>query len=137
MELFIRWRTSETISQTNRLEETGIGWYSELKLARLRHSANQVDEVKYLYGNVYPGASITSSRGEQIIRYYILFEYYSNNKYSYSYSATNWDPNIIRIRIHPKILVRILFVFVFVQKFGSEYYSYSHSVILKIWKSFA
>ena len=54
-----------------------------------------------------------------------LLEYYSNNKYSYSYLITNWNPNIIRICIRPKIWVRILFVFVFVQKFGSKYYSYS------------
>ena len=47
--------------------------------------------------------------------------------YSYSYSSKNLGPNNIRIRICPKILVRILFVFVFVQKFGSEYYLYSYS----------
>ena len=43
------------------------------------------------------------------------------------YSATNWNPNIIRICIRPKIWVRILFVFVHVQNSGSEYYLYSYS----------
>ena len=70
----------------------------------------------------------TWTRGERIIRY-------SNNiritnirirpqieYYSYSYSSKSLGPNIIRIR--PKIWVQILFVFVFVQKFGSEYHSY-------------
>ena len=38
--------------------------------------------------------------------------------------ATNWNPNIIRIRIHPKIWVRILFVYVFGQFSQIEYYSY-------------
>ena len=47
-------------------------------------------------------------RGERIIRY-------SNN-----IRITN-----IRIRIRPQIETRILFVFVFVKKLGSEYYSYS------------
>jgi len=46
-----------------------------------------------------------------------VFEYYSN-----IIRITN-----IRIRIRPQIETRILFVFVFVQKFGSEYYSYSYS----------
>ena len=49
-------------------------------------------------------------RGERII-------WYSNN-----IRITN-----IRIRIRPQIETRILFIFVFVQKFGSEYYSYSYS----------
>ena len=47
-------------------------------------------------------------RGEQLIRY-------SNN-----IRITN-----IRIRIRQQIETRILFVFAFVQKFGSEYYLYS------------
>ena len=33
--------------------------------------------------------------------------------YSYSYSGTILNPNIIRIRIRPNICARILFVFVF------------------------
>ena len=33
--------------------------------------------------------------------------------YSYSYSGTILNPNIIRIRIRPNICVRILFIFVF------------------------
>ena len=61
--------------------------------------------------------------------------------YSYSYSGTILNPNIIRIRIRPNIFARILFVFVFshsekrilfVFVFGQnsdvEYYSYSYSV---------
>ena len=50
------------------------------------------------------------SRGERII-------WYSNN-----IRITN-----IHIRIRPQIETRILFIFVFVQKFWSEYYSYSYS----------
>ena len=73
--------------------------------------------------------------------------------YSYSYSGTILNPNIIRIHIRPTICARILFVFVFAHSekkniiririrfkfwfrilfvFGqnpdSEYYSYSYSV---------
>ena len=51
-----------------------------------------------------------ANRGERIIRYSNIIR------------ITN-----IRIRIRPQIETRILFVFVFVQKFGSEYYSYSYS----------
>ena len=46
------------------------------------------------------------------------------------------------IRIRPKFWVRIVFVFVFVQKFGSKYYSYSYwdnflkSNIIRIWVIF-
>ena len=57
----------------------------------------------------------TCLRGEQIIRNSNIIR------------ITN-----IRIRIWPQIETRILFVFVFDQKLGSEYYSYSYSVILKI-----
>ena len=61
--------------------------------------------------------------------------------YSYSYSGTILNPNIIRIRIRPNICARKLFVFVFARsektniiririrsKSYSEYYSYSYSV---------
>ena len=75
--------------------------------------------------------------------------------YSYSYSGTILNPNIIRIRIRPNICARILFVFVFAhsektniiririrsefwcrilfvfvfgQNSDAEYYSYSYSV---------
>ena len=58
---------------------------------------------------------ILDIRGERIIRYSNIIR------------ITN-----IRICIRPQIETRILFVFVFVQKFGSEYHLYSHSVILKI-----
>ena len=51
-----------------------------------------------------------ANRGERIIRY-------SNN-----IRITN-----IRIRIWPQIETQILFIFVFVQKFWSEYYLYSYS----------
>ena len=64
----------------------------------------------------YPFFSTTPwTRGERIIRYSNIIR------------ITN-----IRIRIRPQIETRILFVFVFVQKFGSEYYSYSYTDILKI-----
>ena len=58
---------------------------------------------------VQVGSEVVQSehRGEQIIRYL-------NN-----IRITN-----IRIRIRPQIETRILFIFAFVQKFGSEYYSY-------------
>ena len=49
-------------------------------------------------------------RGERIIRYSNIIR------------ITN-----IRIRIRPQIETQILFVFVFVQKFWSEYFSYSYS----------
>ena len=61
--------------------------------------------------------------------------------YSYSYSGTILNPNIIRIRIRPNIFARILFVFIFVHSektniiciriwsnSDAEYYSYSYSV---------
>ena len=44
--------------------------------------------------------------------------------HSYSYSSKILGPNGVRIRIHPKIWVRILFVFVFGQFSQIEYYSY-------------
>ena len=48
--------------------------------------------------------------------------------YSYSYSATILNPNIICIRIQPNIFARILFVFVLAHSEKNEYYSYSYSV---------
>ena len=42
--------------------------------------------------------------------------------YSYSYSGTILDPNIIRIRIRPNICAQILFVFVFAD--SENTYSY-------------
>jgi len=48
--------------------------------------------------------------------------------YSYSYSGTILNPNIIRIRIRPNIFARILFVFVFAHSEKNKYYSYSYSV---------
>ena len=48
--------------------------------------------------------------------------------YSYSYSGTILNPNIIRIRIRPNICARILFVFVFAHSEKNEYYLYSYSV---------
>ena len=52
--------------------------------------------------------------------------------YSYSYSGTILNPNIIRIRIRPNICARILFVFVFAHSEKNEYYSYSYSVKILI-----
>ena len=52
--------------------------------------------------------------------------------YSYLYSGTILNPNIIRIRIRPNICARILFVFVFAHSEKNEYYSYSYSVKIPI-----
>ena len=52
--------------------------------------------------------------------------------YSYSYSGTILNPNIIRIRIRPNICARILFVFVFAHSEKHEYYLYSYSVKILI-----
>ena len=48
--------------------------------------------------------------------------------YSYSYSGTILNPNIICIRIRPNICAQILFVFVFAHSEEKKYYSYSYSV---------
>ena len=50
--------------------------------------------------------------------------------YSYSYSGTILNPNIIRIRIRPNICARILFVFVFAHSEKNEYYSYSVKILI-------
>ena len=52
--------------------------------------------------------------------------------YSYSYSGTILNPNIIRIRIRPNIIARILFIFVFAYSEKNEYYLYSYSVKILI-----
>ena len=80
--------------------------------------------------NSFKGLNIDCIRYSNIIR--ITY-------YSYSYSGTILNPNIIRICIRPNICARILFVFVFAHsekrilfafgpKSDSEYYLYSYSV---------
>ena len=54
--------------------------------------------------NSFKGLNINCIHNSNIIR--ITY-------YSYSYSGTILNPNIIRIRIRPNICARILFVFVF------------------------
>ena len=68
----------------------------------------------HVYHALYICSISIAIRGERIIRY-------SNNN-SNIIRITN-----IHIRIRPQIETRILFVFIFVQKFGSEYYSCSYS----------
>ena len=69
--------------------------------------------------NSFKGLNINCIQNSNIIR--ITY-------YSYSYSGTILNPNIIRIRIRPNICARILFVFIFAHSEKNEYYSYSYSV---------
>ena len=70
-------------------------------------------------------------RGEQLIRYsnnIRIFVFVFRNKLKpeyYSYSSKNLGPNNIRIRIRPKIWVRILFVF--------NYFENTNIIRLGIW----
>ena len=69
--------------------------------------------------NSFKGLNIDCIQYSNIIRI---------SHYSYSYSGTILNPNIICIRIRPNICAQILFVFVFGQNSDSEYYLYSYSV---------
>ena len=64
----------------------------------------QTVDLVTVWKNSFKGLNIDCIQYSNIIR--ITY-------YSYSYSGTILNPNIIRIRIRPNICARILFVFVF------------------------
>ena len=69
-----------------------------------------LSKIPPLESHLEPNHASQGLSWADVSKYYgirIIYKYYSKNKYLYSFSATNLNPNIIHIRIRLKFWVRI------------------------------